>query len=244
MNTTSIIDSAPRPVTTSTPPLATPPHVLCVSGKMAAGKDTVAPAFFEHFGVTNTQRVYFADALKNEVDDILTLFRVGATDAEVADKLAAPVHHVTTVRTTLGELAPDVHARSRIPAMRTVLQFWGTDVRRANDEDYWVRISTQEVVELVTAGKFVYVTDARFPNEVSTLADLGAFTVRLDVCEDTQRSRIWERDGVHADPAAFTHPSEVALDDYPNFQLRFTNEGSVTEAVQHMAHIWSQSVLF
>src|ERR1035437_8035198 len=53
---------------------------LVVSGKMASGKDTVAPAVMEALGVSATDCAhhYYANALKDEADEMLAHMRAFA----------------------------------------------------------------------------------------------------------------------------------------------------------------------
>lgn len=60
---------------------------------------------------------------------------------------------------------------------RTLLQWWGTDYRRAQDPDYWVkalmrRLETEDM-------DLALVTDVRFPNEVDAIRAAGGCVVKV-----------------------------------------------------------------
>lgn len=225
--------------------------LLVISGKLASGKDTVAPAVMDAVGAFNREHHYYSRALKDELDQIIALIRTwhdqqrpaamtGRLRGVLAEHIGREMHmparqaleffagsltnQVLAVRT--------VHARSRTSVIRRALQVLGTDVRRAQDEDYWVKKTVQAAWSTLAAGTSVYFTDVRFPNEVRGPSAMGAFAVRLDVSEATQRERLASRDGLVPDAAALTHVSETAMDDYDAFDLRVDNNGSLERAVE------------
>lgn len=212
--------------------------LLVMSGKMGSGKDTLAPLVADRLGYPNAVHLYYADALKDELDDILGRIRSGSEVAEVAATCDVSTDQVHALLDLLGNLHTCGHARSRTPQMRSALQYWGTGVRRASDDDYWVRITLSHAVDALSCGRSVYITDARFPNEIEQACALGGFAVRLDISEEVQRERLWERDGVLPAGAATWHTSEVALDDHCGFTLRFANHGSIDAATDVIAAAW------
>lgn len=90
---------------------------------------------------------------------------------------------------------------------RRILQLWGTEFRRQQDENYWVGVLLDTVTEAIEASwrdqnplhvyRFV-VDDCRFPNEYSALRDRGFKFVRLAAGETTRP----------LDGAAAAHESE------------------------------------
>ena len=93
-------------------------------------------------------------------------------------------------------------------AGRQLLQWWGTDVVRAQYPDFWV----EEVMRLVDVARdqldYVIIDDVRFPNEITRWqrAWFPILTVRV------------ERPG-HENaltPEQRRHPSETALDVFPH----------------------------
>lgn len=222
---------------------------LAVSGKLASGKDSLAPAVFDALGVTGREHHYFAKPLKDELDtlidamrrwclehagDGLTPFARGRLAGRVSEWFAMPVEKAGffTGGLLTGALAdPSLHGRSRTPEVRRALQYLGTDVRRAQDPDYWVKLALNPTVEALANGASVYFTDARFPNEIVGSAAFAATTLRLDITADTQRERLLSRDGLLPDPTALNHESETALDDYRGFDIRIDNNGTFEQGL-------------
>ena len=63
---------------------------------------------------------------------------------------------------------------------RKLQQWWGTDYRRAEDPDYWVRLAEHraEVLEAETGLTPVF-TDVRFPNEADMITRHGGLLVQV-----------------------------------------------------------------
>ena len=67
--------------------------------------------------------------------------------------------------------ADDVRAKPTPPAMRELLQWWGTEYRRAQDENYWVKKANFN-----SPGVF---QDVRFPNEAAAVRASGGIMWRI-----------------------------------------------------------------
>lgn len=233
---------------------------LVLSGWMGSGKDSVAPAVLERMGhAEGATHMYYALPLKTEMDDILAVLRYEfgsgrtleqpLTDADraaaaelVAYRFKMPVAHAHYFTGDLLDAAltdPDLHARSRDQVMRRSLQLLGTEVRRAQDENYWVKKALAPTLQVLASGQTVFVTDARFPNEIEAAQSALGFATRLDITRETQERRIAARDGEGVlTEEARNHESETALDDYAGFDLRFLNEGTLDEAVDRIVAAW------
>ena len=212
------------------------PLLLIVSGKKGAGKDTMAPLVADRLDVSLPVHMACADPLKDIVDEFMTAIRNSPTQEAAADAVGQVDPELPQeFRQVLVELLfdavhadPREHSRSHSqPAVRA-LQLYGTEFRRAQDPDYWVKIAARRAQELIDEGKFPYITDARFPNEVLGLSAIGGLSVRLDVDPDEQARRLRQRDGRVPSFEELNHPSETALDDYDDFDIRVESDG-----VQH-----------
>ena len=172
-----------------------------------------------------------------DLDELLGDVR-NATDpvAALARRDIPPTAAAHLVGLLSDELTADatVTGRSRTPGIRAALQYYGTDVRRVQDPDYWVKRALGPAVRAVAAGFDVYFSDIRFPNEVAGARRLGFHVVRLLISPQTQRARLLERDGLEPDPEAVNHPSETALDDYDGFDQVLDNNGTVDAAVSRI----------
>lgn len=216
---------------------------LLLSAPMGAGKDTVAKQVLPAAGFDRFLVRGFADPLRDDVDRWLTLagdgdgFALVCADAETSGVPTAQVEPLARkVQACLGGRRA-VTSRDRSPQMRSLLQWYGTEVRRQADADYWVRRSLHVVAADLAAGTSVVTTDCRFVNEVViSRREAGAVAVRLNVSAQVQRERLLARDGVLPAPEAFTHRSETELADYGGFDAWVdTSTLTVAESVAAVA---------
>lgn len=130
------------------------------------------------------------------------------------------------------ELPVDSYQRS--PATRSALQWHGTDLRRAEDRDYWARRAIEAARSELSSPDvdLAVFTDVRFPNEVDAIKDAGGVVVRLFVSPETRDARLLARDGHLPPPGASDHPSETALNEYTDFDLVLSNDGAFEDTVQ------------
>ena len=204
------------------------PRLVLLSGRKAAGKDTLAPTLMAAFGHDNPRHLSFADPLKDEVDRFIHLCRQARNHRE-AEHLLETLHGVDPMTgaeraTIVGFLYrtsknPREHSRSHSPDVVRALQYYGTEVRRKSDPDYWVKKAVAAAEAALSAGDSVVFTDARFPNEVTGLQSIGGFAVRLEVSPEVQLERLKQRDGYVPQEAMMTHPSETALDGFTGFDV-------------------------
>ena len=92
---------------------------------------------------------------------------------------------------------------------RQLLQLWGTEYRRRQDPDYWVKRLEAKLDGL----ERVVIDDVRFPNEVEMVQRLGGRVIRID------------RPG----PAESTHASEIELDSFDGWDDVIVNDGTLRE---------------
>jgi hypothetical protein len=85
-----------------------------------------------------------------------------------------------------------------------LLQWWGTDFRRAQDPDYWAKKLFASIPKDID---IALVTDVRFPNEFQGIKERNGFTVRIN------RKNADGSPFVAPDRPA-DHPSETALDGF------------------------------
>ncbi len=197
---------------------------LVLSGKMGSGKDTIGPLALEQAGYVDIKHRSYADQLKNDVDQMLMHTRYLDNESDVQKYLESnawslSAEHSEVMAKALWLLAADVHTHSRVRStpMRFLLQYYGTEARRSVDENYWVKPGLATMLTDLANNISVYVTDARFPNELTWPRSTGAKVVRLGITEETQKKRLESRDGLLPPEEAFNHPSELALDTYPDF---------------------------
>lgn len=204
------------------------PRLVVLSGRKASGKDTLAPAVMSAFGHDNPTYLSFADPLKDEVDLFIQACREAASRDEASQKIAAldGVDPMTSAeRSTLVDILYDTsqdpaeHARSHSVNAVRALQYYGTEVRRTADPNYWVEKARTSARKALARGSACVFTDARFPNEVTGLKQEGAFTIRLEVSPEVQKERLLGRDGHIPTQYTLGHSSETALDGFTGFDV-------------------------
>lgn len=103
---------------------------------------------------------------------------------------------------------------------RKLLQWWGTDVVRANEESFWTDTVTRLAKHIEPYFDCLIIDDVRFPNEIHCWDDKFKYlTVRVErpshsnALTDEQRK----------------HPSETAMDDYKCDVTLSANDASELE---------------
>lgn len=135
-----------------------------ISGRAGAGKDFLATRIWEqdHRYV----RVAFADGVRNEIER--TLLTDGCEDCILGGLWNKPY--------------PD--------EVRRLLQWWGTDLRRAQDPDYWVKKGIEAGYRHLAHGRIPMFTDVRFPNEAAAIRDAGGFIVVVSASDAVRQTRL------------------------------------------------------
>lgn len=214
--------------------------LIAMSGHMGSGKDTVAPLLMDRLGFPAIMREHrsFADPLRVEVGRILTIIRSSGTHEEAESSVSlymgADMGHAQTIVRILWDDAREdggLDGHSRSDSMRRALQYWGTEVRRAQDPDYWVTETMRAIIPMLDSGRSVYLTDARFPNELDAVHAVGGAIIRLLVSPEEQEARIMARDHVKVTGDMRAHPSETAVDGYEGFDSVVDTDGIDPEDV-------------
>lgn len=192
------------------------------SGKMGAGKDTLAPRVMRELGYADPVHLAYADALRAEVNGFIQVVRnddLMAMAILPSDPLLMNILDMLKQPVKTGAIKD---ARDRSNTMRTILQLWG-EHQRENDDAYWCKRFADTYRK--NNGKPVMVTDCRYPNELDMIHQLGGYIVRLDASSAARARRLLNRDHHLPDLQAFTHISETAADDYPDFDVRVNTDG-------------------
>lgn len=163
--------------------------VIGIAGKMGTGKTTLA---------TDLQRILpgswyktaFADLLKREV-------------SEKFDLKLWDCYHAKRKRVLIPGRG--------FMEIRSVLQWWGTEIRRNEDPGYWTNAMEKEISHAwATDMDGVVVDDVRFENEAQLVKDSNGTLIRLEPYP-----------GWGCDQEAAQHASETALDLYQDWDLRY-----------------------
>jgi hypothetical protein len=196
--------------------------ILGLGNKARHGKDSFAQAITQYYAAldahygkhvpthkpTVIQRISFADPLYKEVNAWLATddgkdFRAGQGPIRVANGVYLP-EWVTPDN-------PAVDPRAPLGKYAKLLQWWGTEYRRAQDPEYWTK---QWKAAINPNALIVMSTDMRFANEALAVKQAGGYTIQVnrlnvDGSPYVDQSR---------DPK---HPSETQLDTY-NYDFKIT----------------------
>ncbi len=208
--------------------------IIALTGAAGAGKDTVAALLRDY---ARFVPLAFADALRAEVADAWGL---GAADM-LSDRATKeqPTAALALRRCTncgfIGALAMAQHAHvnsvwldePRTP--RQVLQWWGTEFRRAESPGYWTSQLLQRVRTLREQGASrLVVTDCRFTNELQVLRTAGA--------------KLWRVQRAGLAPVEGQHTSATELRDTPADET-LDNDGTVQQLRDRvLQHWWAQDI--
>ena len=228
-------------------------YLVGISGKMGSGKDTIASLLAERFSQDGDKVVIrsFADSLKEEVarlvadalmyqseqgfcDSVTSWSGTSSTQAQELLKVLHPlVDSLLEQRVEPNKVTAELLYRNPAdkPLVREVLKFWGNDVRRAQNPDYWVDMAAVYTKEQVGSGVSCIIPDVRRKNEAGFIKDVCGLLVRLNVSEEEQRRRLLRRDNKLSDRSAFNHVTETDLDDYNRFDLILDTDSMGPEEV-------------
>lgn len=217
------------------------PYLFCVSGKMAAGKDTTAFEVIQRLGV-KANKIAVGDLIREELNEILTLLKNEGTSQSIVEEFglqqeaADRLVKIFTDRYIL-KIA-DVYVRT--DEIRKALQLLGNS-RRAEDVNYWIGPWQKKAISLISEGKHVYSTDFRVPDEADAGKAVGFELLRLDISRSVQIDRLIKRDGFAPSKETLEDRSEKALDTYNKFDLRINNENesqvSVNTIVSYLQNL-------
>jgi hypothetical protein len=205
--------------------------VIAFGFRARSGKDTAVAEIIKQRGLKlpiynmednaanaeryDVRRYAFADALKREVNQ-------AAIEAGGMEKLFLPNRRFAMCKGYYMDFPDWVQYDPNAPMddplcpmgkQRTLLQWYGSEYRRADDDTYWIR-QLEQTIELEKP-TIAILSDLRFPNEMDWVLRHGE-AVRVD------------RDSL---PPA-THISETALQDSTDWSLILENNGTLEELLE------------
>ncbi|NJC87437.1 MAG: hypothetical protein FIB02_02730 [Desulfuromonas sp.] len=156
----------------------------------------------------------FVPLVHGSQEDKVRFFHIEAARAQAACRAWA--HYV--------EEHHDIQDR---PGMTTVtvrrlLQWWGTEYRRAQDPDYWTKAWGRKVEQYDLTRTHILVDDVRFMNELEVVRAHGGLIVKI------------ERPGF---AGANNHSSETSLDDYHGWNAVVINDGTLDEFLEKIGSL-------
>lgn len=199
--------------------------IIGFAGKAASGKTTAAGQM-QQVSTQETHIIPMAKLLRDEVEMFLrhagaekfVPLVYGCQDDKVR------VFYLDTQRALAGcpqwanfaEEHSDIQDRVGQTALtvRRILQWWGTEYRRAQDPDYWTKAWADKVQEYDLERTHILVDDVRFINELNTIKQQGGLIYKI------------ERPGFDG---ANNHASETSLDEYREWDGILRNDGSLAQ---------------
>lgn len=210
--------------------------VIGISGKIGSGKNYLA----EHLEAELVRRGFtvgsasFAFPLKDQFNQMLDSIRAGKSDKQISNDFDIPLGEARTLTAFVrDELAgnPALNAYDRSVGVRSGLQYLGTEVRRAQDPDYWVKRFDENLDRSVD---YTFATDVRFTNEADHVHSIFGYMIRLEVPSEIILDRTKNRDGIQYTAEQLNHKSETELDNYPDFDLVVGFEFEADRVANHI----------
>lgn len=144
--------------------------LIGILGRMGSGKDTVAKELVETYGFRQDS---FAATLKDITSQIFGWDRELLSGGSLESRaFREEVDEWWSEKLGIPNFTP-----------RLALQLLGTDVFRNNfHENIWVLSAMRRYQD----GEHVVISDARFPNEVQTIREMGGHIIRVDRGEEPE----------------------------------------------------------
>jgi dephospho-CoA kinase len=119
-------------------------QIIGVVGQAGHGKDTVARMLVEEFGL---MRLALADRLKSDLHEWFEEFEDFSVERQ--------------------------NARDRAPVVRRLQQIYGTEIRREQDKEYWLKAFAFDALGVAASGAVpgIVIPDIRFPNEATIVRE-------------------------------------------------------------------------
>jgi len=213
------------------------PLLLAFLGQRAVGKTSLAKWAAGTYG---GEVMSFATALKLEVYDLLA-----ATDYKTPYvSVSAILPDCSSIKWTdlpIPRLVlPSKQEKlqwidANKASLSKMIQEYGTEYRRAQDDRYWINPLADKIVEFRLMGaNAIYVDDVRFRSEAQALKDLGFNLVRVNCGTQEQIDRATIRDSSF-DISTLQHQSERdTLYTYCDYII--DNSGPLHESTSSLNH--------
>lgn len=182
--------------------------IIGISGKAGSGKDTAAKMLEVLYANPDISYEDFANKRYKNFADIQIV--------HFADSLK----ETAQVLFRIGEWETNTQEGKKTTidwigkTVRELLQGIGQGLRDAIDFDLWVKIlfaNTEDWSNYI-------ITDVRYPNEIKAIKERNGILLRID------------RKGA----GAGNHSSEIALDDYKEWDVHIENNGSIEDLFEAM----------
>lgn len=225
-------------------------YFITISGKAGVGKNYIADKLKQtldnsDLDATTVDIVAYADALRRE----LTLLEHEVREHNlsfIAAEHELPLSVMEEFTKIIGDKEIDF-SNHKDPRYRHVLQWFGTDIMRSKDPDYWVKELCKYVVynlnesynynaesnETKYATRIIIIPDARFSNEILALEHYmeryvgfsgvfeGVLAYSLKDSADHIKAKEAKRGSTPLTKEEQKHASETSLDNFTGFNKVF-----------------------
>jgi hypothetical protein len=166
--------------------MTTSNKLISLSGRKGSGKDTVFKELCKKFPQYTFKRLAWGDALKKEVHDIFGIpMDLLHADEETKNNTETQVN-VGLFLEQAKEIVPwkkwftAFGFSNGYLTVREVLQLWGTDVRRTQDPEYWVKKIVGRIDTHPNPSDILVITDTRFENELDAIHARNGLSIWID----------------------------------------------------------------
>lgn len=164
--------------------------IIGFGNKARQGKDEAIKTIIAANPAKDIRRYGFGDALKREVNEAVAaaggMEKLFSADfpSDLIPIVSPGMRYVTTCRSgRLHEVVtydpnPDMSdPLCPFGKQRALLQWWGTEFRRTQDPDYWVKKTAARIFN--DRPEAALICDLRFPNEMAAIQNAGGYCVRV-----------------------------------------------------------------
>ena len=228
------------------------PKIIAFAGPIASGKDTIQNVLIKHLKISSPITLSFGHALKQEVELLISYtlkfydkldcnfycfmqenFQTDISSIKEAVRLICIIHDNYNAKM--------LSTKYKTKEMRQLLQFWGTDVRRKADENYWVNIIKNQINYAVQNRYTIFITDCRFSNEMDLIKYSGGILIHITAPIDIRLKRIYQRDGFIPTVKELKHQSEIYFDNYSKYDLTINNiDNTLDQQIDKIAKFLQQ----
>ena len=207
--------------------------IIGLSGKMGSGKTEFAKIANEKFKIT---KLSFADGLKREIAAFLYIANV-EHEASNFYGTQEEKNRELKIKTSFLEIEHKNFIKnfaiSNINGVTTfrprdLMQYWGTEYRRDENNNYWINKLHTKLKALNE--KFVIIDDVRFLNECEWVKQNEGIVVRIN------------RETGKNNNKSIYHPSEVDLDNYQGFDITVNNNSNLADYQKQVISILEKIV--
>jgi len=200
--------------------------IISISGKPGAAKNYFSSSLMEDLqkrGYT-VAIASFAKPLYTELNLFIDRFHeledlnsnlINETLSKEFSLSSVEVAKLTALfdRNLIGERNPEWGYNRRNENIRKGLDLLGLDIRRNQNENYWLNKFSHTVPDT----DFVIVSDIRFPNEADWVNDHFGVVIRAEINPRWTEANATNEDGFKYSKENLESPLESALDMYENF---------------------------